>query len=207
MRCRAFPAIKPCSGKSCLLLQQPQGTAQSQHMTCKSNGRNAVDPCNVSSPKNGSAAHLALHGMRCTILATSSIPDPAEWQYILTAYVTRTQAFRSTLAFFERHLGASASERYPRPAIDERRMKVLNKLVEPRGEPDVRDALFWPCAPGFLELSLIVMLLRWQCKPPWLGVISDRPQGTRAMYGLMLPLCCCCLGEGDSHASCLSDSG
>ena len=44
------------------------------------------------------------------------------------------QVFRSTLAFFERHLGASASERYPRPAIDERRMKVLNKLVEPRGE-------------------------------------------------------------------------
>ena len=44
------------------------------------------------------------------------------------------QVFRSTLAFFERRLGASASERYPRPAIDERRMKVLNKLVEPRGE-------------------------------------------------------------------------
>ncbi len=41
--------------------------------------------------------------------------------------------FRSTLAFFDQHLGASASERYPRPAIDERRMKVLNKLVEPRG--------------------------------------------------------------------------
>ena len=43
--------------------------------------------------------------------------------------------FRSTLAFFERHLGAAASERFPRPAIDERRMTVLNKLVEPRGEP------------------------------------------------------------------------
>ncbi len=48
---------------------------------------------------------------------------------------TAAQVFRSTLAFLERHLGASASERYPRPAIDERRMKVLNKLVEPRGAP------------------------------------------------------------------------
>ena len=66
------------------------------------------------------------------------------------------QVFRSTLAFFERHLGASASERYPRPAIDERRMKVLNKLVEPRGEP-IRQSLLWPCC----------VLPSWSCRGQW----------------------------------------
>ena len=41
---------------------------------------------------------------------------------------------RSTLAFFAEHLGASAAERYPRPAIDDRRMASLEKMVTPSGQ-------------------------------------------------------------------------
>ena len=45
----------------------------------------------------------------------------------------RTQVLRSTLAFFGEHLGASAAERYPRPAIDERRLASLEKMITPSG--------------------------------------------------------------------------
>jgi hypothetical protein len=46
-----------------------------------------------------------------------------------------SQVLHSTLAFFAEHLGASAAERYPRPAVDERRMALLEKLVtRPQGE-------------------------------------------------------------------------
>jgi len=40
---------------------------------------------------------------------------------------------RSTLAFFGEHLGASAAERYPRPAIDERRLASVEKMITPSG--------------------------------------------------------------------------
>ena len=43
------------------------------------------------------------------------------------------QVLRSTLAFFAEHLGASAAERYPRPAIDERRMASIEKMITPSG--------------------------------------------------------------------------
>ena len=59
-------------------------------------------------------------------------------QSVMMPHMSALQVLHSTLAFFAEHLGASAAERYPRPAIDERRMALLEKLVTPSGERSKR---------------------------------------------------------------------
>ena len=80
------------------------------------------------------------------------------------------QVLRSTLAFFAEHLGASAAERYPRPAIDDRRMAALEKLITPSGKCKGVASLLLVCGEVLGLMLLTMPCWKKMCRTGWSGI-------------------------------------